>query len=145
MPPQSHIEAFEQALNADELYDLDALDTPSTGSSIIHVASGSPQGTRAPGTPANGSALHLSTMSGGNALHGSVSSASAPHLGSQRIRKVSALSDFAPVNLRVVKRRHGRGRRDVERRQEWLYILVRWPLLVSLSGLCLLIVNAVLL
>ncbi|EIN10649.1 patatin-domain-containing protein [Punctularia strigosozonata HHB-11173 SS5] len=34
-----------------------------------------------------------------------------------RVRKVSALSDFAPINQRVSKR------------QEWLYILLRWPLL----------------
>ena len=45
-----------------------------------------------------------------------------------RIRKVSALSDFAPVNLRVKRRR--RGAKHHERRQDWLFVLLRWPLLV---------------
>ncbi|TFY82714.1 hypothetical protein EWM64_g1287 [Hericium alpestre] len=44
-----------------------------------------------------------------------------------RIRKVSALSDFAPVNVKVKKRR--RGERVTARRQDWLYLIVRWPLL----------------
>ncbi|OBZ70198.1 hypothetical protein A0H81_10038 [Grifola frondosa] len=44
-----------------------------------------------------------------------------------RVRKVSALSDFAPVNVKVRKRRRSR---TVHRRQEWLYLIVRWPLLL---------------
>ncbi|PFH52754.1 hypothetical protein AMATHDRAFT_139236 [Amanita thiersii Skay4041] len=46
---------------------------------------------------------------------------------SSRIRKVSALSDFAPVNLKV-KRRRKRGK-DHEKRKDWLFLLLRWPLL----------------
>lgn len=49
------------------------------------------------------------------------------HRGSTRIRKVSALSDFAPVNVKVKRRRKGDG--GHEKRQEWLFLLVRWPLL----------------
>ncbi|KAI0053533.1 patatin-domain-containing protein [Auriscalpium vulgare] len=45
---------------------------------------------------------------------------------STRIRKVSALSDFAPVNMKVKRRKKGS---TAEKRQEWLYLLVRWPLL----------------
>ncbi|TFY70167.1 hypothetical protein EVG20_g2838 [Dentipellis fragilis] len=52
------------------------------------------------------------------------------HHGSTRIRKVSALSDFAPVNVRVKRRR--KGDRAPERRQDWLYLIVRWPLLFSI-------------
>ncbi|KAJ7276433.1 acyl transferase/acyl hydrolase/lysophospholipase [Mycena haematopus] len=49
-----------------------------------------------------------------------------------RIRKVSALSDFAPVNLKVKKRKrkdkahHGRGKAA---RHDWTFVLFRWPLL----------------
>ncbi|KIJ70532.1 hypothetical protein HYDPIDRAFT_105276 [Hydnomerulius pinastri MD-312] len=46
---------------------------------------------------------------------------------SPRIRKVSALSDFAPINLKV-KRRRKRGK-SAERKQDWLFLLLRWPLL----------------
>ncbi|KAA1466398.1 patatin-domain-containing protein [Dentipellis sp. KUC8613] len=52
------------------------------------------------------------------------------HHGSARIRKVSALSDFAPVNVRVKRRR--KGDHTAERRQDWLYLIVRWPLLFSI-------------
>lgn len=45
----------------------------------------------------------------------------------QRVRKVSALSDFAPVNMKVKRRR--RQSETSHKRQEWMYILVRWPLL----------------
>ncbi|OCH94097.1 patatin-domain-containing protein [Obba rivulosa] len=44
-----------------------------------------------------------------------------------RIRKVSAMSDFAPINLKV--RRRKRTSAPQQRRQEWLYLIVRWPLL----------------
>ncbi|KZT66024.1 patatin-domain-containing protein [Daedalea quercina L-15889] len=44
-----------------------------------------------------------------------------------RVRKISALSDFAPVNVKVKKRR--KPSQTQHKRQEWLYILVRWPLL----------------
>jgi len=44
-----------------------------------------------------------------------------------RVRKVSALSDFAPVNIKVHRRK--RLSRNVDKRQELLFILVRWPLL----------------
>ncbi|TDL29739.1 patatin-domain-containing protein [Rickenella mellea] len=49
-------------------------------------------------------------------------------LHSPRIRKVSALSDFAPVHVKVKKRR--KGTKSHEKRQEWLFLLVRWPLLI---------------
>jgi hypothetical protein len=48
-------------------------------------------------------------------------------IGTTRIRKVSAMSDFAPVNIKVNKRRKGTG--SPQKKQEWLYILLRWPLL----------------
>ncbi|KZT05528.1 patatin-domain-containing protein [Laetiporus sulphureus 93-53] len=44
-----------------------------------------------------------------------------------RVRKISALSDFAPVNVKVSRRR--RSKKPPPRRQEWLYLIVRWPLL----------------
>jgi hypothetical protein len=66
-----------------------------------------------------------------------------------RVRKVSALSDFAPINQRVTRyvinpgiykslfqthlaifRRRKRSPRQ-DRRTEWTYVLIRWPLLVS--------------
>ncbi|KAF8450268.1 acyl transferase/acyl hydrolase/lysophospholipase [Boletus edulis BED1] len=47
---------------------------------------------------------------------------------SPRIRKVSALSDFAPINLKVKRRR--KRTRPPEHRQEWLFLVVRWPLLL---------------
>ncbi|KAG9317687.1 hypothetical protein JVU11DRAFT_1899 [Chiua virens] len=47
---------------------------------------------------------------------------------SPRIRKISALSDFAPVNLKVKRRR--KGERSPEHKQEWLFLVLRWPLLL---------------
>ncbi|KAF8913930.1 acyl transferase/acyl hydrolase/lysophospholipase [Gymnopilus junonius] len=47
-----------------------------------------------------------------------------------RIRKVSALSDFAPVNLKVKRRRK---RTRPEKRNDYLFLLLRWPLLVGLA------------
>ncbi|KAM6495857.1 patatin-like phospholipase domain containing protein [Amanita muscaria] len=44
-----------------------------------------------------------------------------------RIRKVSALSDFAPVNVKV-KRRSKREKAQVKRK-DWWFVLLRWPLL----------------
>ncbi|QRV87641.1 patatin-like phospholipase protein [Ceratobasidium sp. AG-Ba] len=44
----------------------------------------------------------------------------------ERIRKVSALSDFAPINQRVKRRRRGT---LPPRHRELLYHIVRWPLL----------------
>lgn len=49
-----------------------------------------------------------------------------------RIRKVSAVSDFAPVHVKVKKRRKGQNAHV--KRQEWLFLLVRWPLLVRDPG-----------
>jgi len=43
-----------------------------------------------------------------------------------RIRKVSALSDFAPVNLKI-KKRTKKSRHD--KRSDYLFVLLRWPLL----------------
>jgi len=102
------MQAFEEALMAD---DRSIVDYPPSGSSI-------------PGSPV----------------------VSQP-TGTARIRKVSAMSDFAPVNIKVKRfvsvilellcsssettpnrRRRGTGSHD--KKQEWLFILLRWPLLV---------------
>ncbi|THV08518.1 patatin-domain-containing protein [Dendrothele bispora CBS 962.96] len=48
---------------------------------------------------------------------------------SVRVRKVSALSDFAPVNLRVKKRKKKERTTD-KHRHDWLFLLLRWPLLL---------------
>ncbi|KAG6836520.1 hypothetical protein H0H93_007197 [Arthromyces matolae] len=44
-----------------------------------------------------------------------------------RIHKVSALSDFAPVNIKVKRRR--KKERSHDKRSDWLFSLLRWPLL----------------
>ncbi|KAH9853463.1 patatin-domain-containing protein [Lenzites betulinus] len=44
-----------------------------------------------------------------------------------RVRKISALSDFAPVNVKVKRRR--RTPRPAHKGREWLYLILRWPLL----------------
>ncbi|KAF7332233.1 Patatin-like phospholipase domain-containing protein [Mycena kentingensis (nom. inval.)] len=46
---------------------------------------------------------------------------------SARVRKVSALSDFAPVNIRVKRRKRGDKKKGP--RHDWTFILFRWPLL----------------
>lgn len=48
-----------------------------------------------------------------------------PH--SPRVQKVSALSDFAPVYLKVKRRR--KGETSTALRQDWLFVILRWPLL----------------
>ncbi|KAI6047156.1 patatin-domain-containing protein [Pisolithus marmoratus] len=48
-----------------------------------------------------------------------------PH--SPRVQKVSALSDFAPVYLKVKRRR--KGEKPAVLRQDWLFLTLRWPLL----------------
>ncbi|KAL1717033.1 acyl transferase/acyl hydrolase/lysophospholipase [Schizophyllum commune] len=48
---------------------------------------------------------------------------------SGRVRKVSALSDFAPVNVRVSRRRKRR-EKVPGKRSDWLYLILRWPLLI---------------
>lgn len=61
--------------------------------------------------------------------HGNASSPQTPETPmscSPRIRKVSALSDFAPINLKV-KRRRKKTKHD--KRSDYLFILLRWPLL----------------
>lgn len=99
-----HIQAFANALTADYFVDNDHLDSPRASTYSFSNLS-------VPATPGQ-----------------------RPVSGSTRIRKVSALSDFAPVNLRVRKRKKGTGtgsRHHVEKKQqEWLFVLVRWPLLV---------------
>ncbi|KAF5369923.1 hypothetical protein D9758_001017 [Tetrapyrgos nigripes] len=52
-----------------------------------------------------------------------------PVVGSVRVRKVSALSDFAPVNLRV-KRRRKKEKEAEKHRHDWLFLVLRWPLLL---------------
>ncbi|KAH7914326.1 acyl transferase/acyl hydrolase/lysophospholipase [Hygrophoropsis aurantiaca] len=83
---ESHMEAFTDALQTDELgmHDHLGMASPST-----HPSTPVPQ--------------------------------------SPRVRKVSALSDFAPVNLKVKRRR--KGEKPGARRQDWLFVLLRWPLL----------------
>ncbi|KAG6916105.1 hypothetical protein DXG01_008432 [Tephrocybe rancida] len=44
-----------------------------------------------------------------------------------RVQKVSALSDFAPVNMRVKRRR--KKDKSQDKRSDWLFLLLRWPLL----------------
>ncbi|KAF5388223.1 hypothetical protein D9615_000438 [Tricholomella constricta] len=85
---ESHIQAFADALGADELF----FDNQDASSPNI------------PGTP--------------------VSPVPPPQT---RVRKVSALSDFAPVNLKVKRRR--RKDRPHDKRSDWLFLLLRWPLL----------------
>ncbi|KAH8118560.1 patatin-domain-containing protein [Phellopilus nigrolimitatus] len=102
---ESHIEAFAHALNAEYFVDNDYLDSPRASPSTASLSS----------THLNRPHLlrQSSNVNGGR---------------SPRIRKVSALSDFAPVNLRVKKRK--KGTKQLEKRQEWLFVLVRWPLLI---------------
>ncbi|KAI6105555.1 acyl transferase/acyl hydrolase/lysophospholipase [Pisolithus sp. B1] len=52
-------------------------------------------------------------------------SAPVPH--SPRVQKVSALSDFAPVYLKVKRRR--KGEKPTVLKQDWLFVILRWPLL----------------
>ncbi|KAF8914659.1 acyl transferase/acyl hydrolase/lysophospholipase [Mucidula mucida] len=50
---------------------------------------------------------------------------------SARIRKISALSDWAPINLKVKKRKK-KDRAHAHKRlgHDWLFLIVRWPLLL---------------
>lgn len=50
-----------------------------------------------------------------------------PVAGPSRIRKVSALSDFAPIHLRVDR---ARKRKYKYRRHDWWFLILRWPLLM---------------
>lgn len=103
------MQAFAQALHADYFVDIDSLDTPRHSPSTLSLASTS---------QLNLTQQHISRQS--SFLNGTPKS--------PRIRKVSALSDFAPVNVRVKKRK--RGTKHQEKRTDWLFMLVRWPLLV---------------
>ncbi|KAG2088483.1 acyl transferase/acyl hydrolase/lysophospholipase [Suillus discolor] len=74
-------------------------------------------------------ALQSDDLDGHDAL-----SAASPHTvpsspvpQSPRVRKVSALSDFAPINLKVKRKR--KGDKSPGRRQEWSFLVLRWPLL----------------
>jgi hypothetical protein len=76
----------------------------------------------------------------------SASTLTRPH---RRIRKISAMSDFAPIHQKVQKYvltssfynnlpkltrtvyRRRKGGKSVTKRYDWLYHAVRWPLLVS--------------
>ncbi|KAJ3576197.1 hypothetical protein NP233_g582 [Leucocoprinus birnbaumii] len=54
-----------------------------------------------------------------------------PVAGPSRIRKVSALSDFAPIHLRVDKSvSKARKRKYKHRRHDWWFLVLRWPLLI---------------
>ncbi|KAL5530026.1 hypothetical protein ACEPAF_6283 [Sanghuangporus sanghuang] len=110
---ESHMEAFAHALNAEYFVDTDLLDTPHHSPSALSLASGQQH-------QQHNSNSFLSQQGYANGGR------------TPRIRKVSALSDFAPVNLRVRKRRKGTKHQHHvhERRQEWLFVLVRWPLLI---------------
>ncbi|KAF5389099.1 hypothetical protein D9757_004914 [Collybiopsis confluens] len=46
-----------------------------------------------------------------------------------RVRKISALSDFAPINLRVKRRRKKGSSNSTNRKHDWTFLLLRWPLL----------------
>lgn len=105
----SHIEAFAHALTA-EYFDTDYIDSPRNSPSSVSLANGQ----QYPFSPPHSSS-HLSSFHGPR---------------TPRIRKVSALSDFAPINLRVKRRK--KGPKHLEKRQEWLFVLVRWPLLVCI-------------
>ncbi|KJA30238.1 hypothetical protein HYPSUDRAFT_32378 [Hypholoma sublateritium FD-334 SS-4] len=65
--------------------------------------------------------------------HGDASSPQIPgtpvqsHASHTRIRKVSALSDFAPINLKI--KRRGRKKKHHDKRSDYLFLLLRWPLL----------------
>ena len=109
---RSHIETFAHALQAEFFVENEYVDTPR--SSSIFLPNGQPSGSPAltPLSPPPPSAHHT------------------PSARTPRIRKISALSDFAPVNLRVKKRKKGAKHHTNDRRQEWLFVLVRWPLLV---------------
>ncbi|KAF9485321.1 patatin-domain-containing protein [Pholiota conissans] len=49
------------------------------------------------------------------------------HPNHTRIRKVSALSDFAPINLKV--KRRSKKRKQHDKRSDYLFLFLRWPLL----------------
>ncbi|KAJ4481577.1 acyl transferase/acyl hydrolase/lysophospholipase [Lentinula edodes] len=51
------------------------------------------------------------------------------HHSSVRVRKVTALSDFAPINLRVKRRKKKGTSGSAVRKHDWTFILLRWPLL----------------
>ena len=94
-----HMEAFAEAIAADDLLDNDSLET--LDSPVLAPRPG----------PSRTPSIHS-------------------QLG--RIRKVSAVSDFAPVHVKVKKRRKpSLSSTTLGKRQEWLFLLVRWPLLVS--------------
>ncbi|KAJ7590978.1 acyl transferase/acyl hydrolase/lysophospholipase [Mycena floridula] len=78
---ESHIQAFAEALRADDAL----LDHPE-------------QTATPPGTP------HPS-----------------------RIRKITALSDFAPINLKVKRRK--KKDKSLDKRNDYMFLLLRWPLL----------------
>lgn len=109
----SHMQAFAHALSAEyfvdnEYYDTPPSHSPSTTRSFNNLQAHSPRALRSP-----------STLQ----VNGNASVA-------KRIRRISALSDFAPVNLRVRKRKKG-AIKGHEKKQDWTFVLVRWPLLVS--------------
>ncbi|KAH8830520.1 patatin-like phospholipase domain-containing protein [Flagelloscypha sp. PMI_526] len=90
----SHIEAFRQALNADDLppdVAADGLDDLASPGGLLP--------------------------------------------GSMRVRKVSALSDFAPVNMRIKRRSRKKPhlKRHNDKRSDYMYFLLRWPLLFFIS------------
>ncbi|KAF8592347.1 patatin-domain-containing protein [Ramaria rubella] len=47
----------------------------------------------------------------------------------KRVRKVTALSDFAPINITLPRRR---GTKVPKRRQDFMFHIIRWPLLMML-------------
>ncbi|KAG2367348.1 acyl transferase/acyl hydrolase/lysophospholipase [Suillus spraguei] len=91
---ESHIQAFINALQSDDLDGHDALSAASP-----HTVPSSP--VTVPQSP--------------------------------RVRKVSALSDFAPINLKVKRKR--KGNKSTDKRQEWSFLVFRWPLLFLIFAL----------
>lgn len=119
----SHMKAFAQALSAEYFVDNEYHDGPPTY--------GTPP-TRSPGRSfsiAHGSQSPRTLRSPSSVVNGNGNGAA------KRIRRISALSDFAPVNLRVRKRKKGASKGH-EKKQEWMFVLVRWPLLVSRVDVC---------
>jgi len=49
--------------------------------------------------------------------------------GGPRVRKISAMSDFAPISVRVKRSRQRGTRKPVDQGQEWVYTILRWPML----------------
>ena len=102
-PSQSHIAAFEAALKSDDDGILEGPDT-------------SPRD-------------NLSRESSFYGDYPGSSNLNSPHA-TMRVRKISALSDFAPINTRVSSKKRRRTERE-GKHSEIGFLIFRWPLLVG--------------